>query len=193
MYFLLSHCIECFSTAAVLLPCFVLLHGCCFRRLSHTLWCYALALYWGTVYVLTGLPTIYFITFDLNIYLIPFAGFFNDLGNSILNMLLFIPMGLLLPTLNENCRNRKNVLIIGFWVSLGIEFGQLFTYRVSDINDLITNTLGNFLGYLLYTRFRPAPKAQLSGSELTVTAATAILAMFFLQQTLAGYLLRLTF
>ena len=190
MFFLLSNGIEILSTAAVLLPCFLLLHGCCFRNLCHTLWCYCLALYWGMVYSLVGLPTVQFMTFDVILYLIPFAGFINDLRNSILNIFLFLPMGLLLPLVCSSCRRFRQVLKIGFFTSLGIELAQLFTYRVTDINDLITNTLGTALGYLIYTQLsrQYTVKTQLSSLELATTAVVTVLSMFFLQQTMAGYL-----
>ena len=39
--------------------------------------------------------------------------------------------------------------LIVFLLSLGIELAQLLNYRVSDVDDLIMNTLGAFLGYAL--------------------------------------------
>ena len=38
----------------------------------------------------------------------------------------------------------------GFFLSLSIEFAQLATNRVSDIDDLLTNTLGAVSGYGLW-------------------------------------------
>ena len=29
---------------------------------------------------------------------------------------------------------------------------EIFTFRLTDVNDLITNTLGTTIGYLLYTK-----------------------------------------
>lgn len=67
-----------------------------------------------------------------------------------LNMLLFVPLGILLPLLWRSCRLYKTVAI-GFSLSLLIELSQLFNYRATDIDDLLMNTLGTLLGYLLYT------------------------------------------
>ena len=39
--------------------------------------------------------------------------------------------------------------------TLGHEYadGEIFTFRLTDVDDLITNTVGAFLGYYLYSRF----------------------------------------
>ena len=42
---------------------------------------------------------------------------------------------------------------MGFAVSLGIELLQLFTFRLTDIDDLITNTAGTVIGYEISRRF----------------------------------------
>ena len=193
MFFLLIQGVELLSTGVVLLPFFVFLHICYFRKAFHSLCCYALALYWGTIYALTGLPTIQFFIFDPYFYLIPFAGFFNDLANSILNILLFVPIGLLLPMLCNSCCRFKNIMIIGFLCSLTIELGQIFTYRVTDINDLITNAAGTALGYFLFNHISLTIKTQLSVKDLFITAAVSVLTMFFFQQALSSYVFCLIF
>lgn len=45
---------------------------------------------------------------------------------------------------------RKKVLMIGFCSSLFIETSQLFLRRGTDVDDLILNTLGVYLGLVLY-------------------------------------------
>ena len=37
--------------------------------------------------------------------------------------------------------------------SIIIEVSQLFNYRVTDIDDLITNTFGTIIGYLVWKTF----------------------------------------
>lgn len=70
--------------------------------------------------------------------------------SSILNILFFIPFGFLLPTLWENFRKFLPTVFLGFLFSLIIELGQLFTIRATDIDDLIMNTLGTILGFILF-------------------------------------------
>jgi len=68
-----------------------------------------------------------------------------------LNILLFIPLGFLLPLISTAHRQLKKLLFLGFGLSLTIEISQMFTrHRVSDLNDLIANTLGALLGYLCF-------------------------------------------
>lgn len=67
-----------------------------------------------------------------------------------LNALLFVPLGALLPLLFGSCRLCRTTAI-GFSLSLFIELSQLFNYRATDIDDLLMNTLGTILGYLIYT------------------------------------------
>ena len=68
---------------------------------------------------------------------------------------MFIPIGFLIKHL-WNFSNKKT-LILGFSISLFIEIVQLFLNRTSDIDDLILNTLGTYLGILLlnlYSRYK---------------------------------------
>ncbi len=67
----------------------------------------------------------------------------------ILNVLMFIPLGFTLPFLWKRA-NLIKVVLIGFLCTLFIEFVQGFMYRDSTIDDVVCNTLGALLGYLLY-------------------------------------------
>ena len=58
-------------------------------------------------------------------------------------------LGFILPLLWKEFRSRRAMCLTGFLMSLGIELAQLLNYRISDVDDLIMNTLGAFLGYAL--------------------------------------------
>lgn len=64
------------------------------------------------------------------------------------NIVMFIPIGFFIKLL-WNCSDKK-VVIHGFFISLFIEFTQIFIGRETDIDDLILNTLGTFIGLLIY-------------------------------------------
>lgn len=64
------------------------------------------------------------------------------------NIVLFIPYGFLLPILYKV--KGKYVVLLGLSLSLFIELFQLFLPRWTDIDDIILNTFGTFIGYLLY-------------------------------------------
>ena len=73
------------------------------------------------------------------------------------NVLAFVPVGILVPLLRPADRRPwLTVLVVGFGLSLAIEFGQLvgslivgFNYRQADVDDLIVNTVGAMAGYAL--------------------------------------------
>ena len=75
----------------------------------------------------------------------------NNLGpdgyrDVILNIVCFIPVGLLVGLLLEKYR-WVNALLAGLLVSLTIEFSQLIRHRgVFDVNDLFNNALGAVIG-----------------------------------------------
>jgi|GEM_PF-1829807 len=77
-----------------------------------------------------------------------------SLEEIILNILLFVPFGYLMPTIFKHARLIAVTSVWGFVVSLGIETTQLFTgLGIFDIDDLINNTLGTVCGYILFTFF----------------------------------------
>ena len=76
--------------------------------------------------------------------------------NVIGNILLFMPFGLLVTDMiKENCK-KYNVLvtmIITFLTSLAIEFIQMRIGRSFDVDDILLNTLGGVLGFLIFYLF----------------------------------------
>lgn len=68
--------------------------------------------------------------------------------NIVGNILLFIPIGILMPMLWKI--KDRYVILIGFLISLSIEITQLYLGRVTDIDDLILNTSGVIIGLLVY-------------------------------------------
>ena len=82
----------------------------------------------------------------------------QDLNTSILNILLLIPFGFGLPFIT-NFRMKK-IVVMGMLFSIIIEFLQLITgfmakitFRIADINDVIFNTVGVAIGYILFVGF----------------------------------------
>lgn len=87
--------------------------------------------------------------FNPNINLLPFQDGFRQ--DSVLNIVLFTPLGFFCPLISKRYRRVKNTVFTGFGLSLTIELAQLFTmYRATDIDDLITNTAGTLLGYVCF-------------------------------------------
>ena len=71
--------------------------------------------------------------------------------NIILNILLFVPFGILLPLYNKKINKLFKVVPIGFITSLLIEIIQYNTkFGIFEIDDVINNTFGVLIGYGLY-------------------------------------------
>jgi len=74
------------------------------------------------------------------------------------NVLVFVPLGPLLPlAAPRRCRSWRAILVTALAVTLTIELGQLtvslalgFAYRVTELDDVLLNTAGAMLGWLLW-------------------------------------------
>lgn len=176
--------VEALAAGIFLIPLFLHLQKVRGWNRKDTLWYLLFALYLSGVYDVAGLPNILYHRYVPRVNLEPFMYMFSDLGSSMLNVLLFIPMGFLLPVLWQKYRNMGQTLLTGLCSSVLIEGLQLFTFRATDINDLMTNTLGTLLGYAsariaicCFPGFAPCNKS----SELPLIVCSVLPVMFFLQ------------
>lgn len=66
-------------------------------------------------------------------------------------VLIFIPMGLILPLASDKTKKFWFVMLIGLFFSIGIEMLQYFTKTgITSVDDLILNLIGVALGYFSY-------------------------------------------
>lgn len=146
----------------ILLPCmlYVLIQTKGFHRRTnfiHMIWVFIFLYYVYLVLETTGIGTIWEIglypgmKLQEEINLIPFRDGISL--SMILNVVMFMPLGFLLPLLWKEYQSLVRTAIIGFCFSCGIEFCQLFNRRVSDVDDLLMNTLGAILGWLIWIVF----------------------------------------
>ena len=64
---------------------------------------------------------------------------------------MFIPVGIILPVCFRKLNNVFKVTLAAFGMTLFIELSQLLLYDHStDIDDLILNTTGAFIGAMIY-------------------------------------------
>ena len=87
--------------------------------------------------------------------LIPFVSIINKYQdwdiNFFGNIAMFIPVGLSFPFCYKQLNNIGKVTLAGVCYSLLIELSQMFVFgRGTDIDDLITNTLGALIGGAVY-------------------------------------------
>lgn len=68
-----------------------------------------------------------------------------------LNVLLFVPFGALLPCVAKPFRNPVATVFAGFLCSSFIETMQYITGRgLTEVDDVITNTMGAAFGYVIF-------------------------------------------
>lgn len=71
--------------------------------------------------------------------------------NLILNMLLFVPFGFLLPFYSDKLKKMYKVLLIGLGFTLLIEIIQyLSRFGIFEIDDVFDNTVGVLIGYSIF-------------------------------------------
>lgn len=118
-------------------------------------------LYISLVFDITGSGTVYDISMrglfinpnQLNLK--PFSHHIDLIGY-IENVIMFMPLGFLIPFFINKKHILAEVCIIfsyGLIFSVLIELSQLLNIRATDVDDLIMNTLGATLGYFSYLIF----------------------------------------
>ena len=89
------------------------------------------------------------------VYLFDYPIFREALINFIGNTAMFIPLGIVWPSVFKKLDTHGKVIAAGVGYSLLIEIFQLpFFDRVSDIDDLLLNSLGFLMGYGIYLLVR---------------------------------------
>lgn len=134
--------------AALLLAMYALKkrRGISWRYLAELAFC----VYMASLLKLTGIFSMQYSLAGIKSYnLVPFIG--SAFVPVLLNFLLFLPYGFLLPLVFPSRKwTWKKLLCIGAGTSLCIEVLQLFGGRYAEIDDVILNTLGALSGYLIY-------------------------------------------
>lgn len=129
---------------------------------------------------------------ERTISIIPFKSLLDMINNNISvtrilenilgNIAIFIPFGLLLPIVQKD--KSKKIILYGLITSVLIEIIQyVFALGSSDIDDLMLNTLGTVIGYLLYKIIHKKARAD------TLTAISIIV----LVTVLGGFALGILF
>lgn len=202
MVYLLSFGIECFSSLIFVIPAVLLLQHTLFKQHSFRKFIMLLlfALYLAAVFSVTGIPTAGTLKIDFNFNFIPFLDIVNSpaayIKNTVLNIILFMPLGFLLPAVWKDYRSFKTTVWTGFAVSVMIEVFQIFTFRATDIDDLITNTLGAILGYYISKLFSfklpldilESDRAASKKREPVIILTAVLLIKFFLQSLVSNAL-----
>ena len=85
-----------------------------------------------------------------------------------------------------------SLALMGFIVTSLIEISQIFTFRTSDINDIITNTVGTIIGYFIVHRitdnFTKRIYSNSKMGDFYIICVSVALIMFFLQPFISSLL-----
>lgn len=156
---LLSIGIDCISSIIFVIPAVIILRYVIIRQRNFKQFIAVLifALYSIAVFSVVGVPMVGTFKVDFSFNLIPLIDIVNSplgyIKNTILNIILFIPLGFSVPAIWKNYRSIKTMFFMGLALSVSIEILQIFTFRLTDIDDLITNTAGSVIGYCISKRF----------------------------------------
>ena len=136
----------------------------CKLSIEHIVTVYIFVYYLTAVLSFTGIPSISDIVHNRfgiitsrglifppdEINLIPFLWITEGVRPYIENILLFMPLGFMLPCIWKKYEVLWKTALSGIAFSLIIELSQMFNNRVTDIDDLLTNTLGAFIGWVIF-------------------------------------------
>jgi len=162
---LTGYAIFCTLILCVLFQAFILRKVEKENEVKNSIWhlvgVYIFLIYIAFIYILTGLGTIWDIIFygglsqTAEIYWIPFGTFEMEFAASnirsyLLNIIMMVPFGFMSALIWPSFRTFKKTVLTGFVFSLIIEISQLFNFRATTTDDLIMNTVGVIIGYLVF-------------------------------------------
>lgn len=184
---ILSTLVEVAAAAIPLTPLLLACNARYFHSGKRTAVYLLFALYLAAVCALVGLPNICYVRLDLHLNLIPFRGLGNDLKNFCLNIMLFIPLGIFLPCLWRRYRSLEKTALHGLCVSAVVEILQIFTFRATDVDDLLSNVMGTVLGFFIgkaLIRLFQIPGRE--DKDLRVLYILVLAVAFFIQPVLSN-------
>lgn len=186
---ILFMCLDAAFASIALLPLYLILNRQYLHSRRKTLYYFLFSLYLCAVYSVVGLPNITYIRLDFHFNFTPFAYMFSDYVNSLLNVALFIPLGIFLSVFWNAFRPLLRTTLFGFCTSLLIELLQIFTFRATDVNDLMTNTLGTIVGWCIgqiLLKLLPRIKPSWKTTEVYLVCSVSFCVMFFIQPFLSN-------
>lgn len=105
--------------------------------------------YIAEIFAVTGIPSVWRLNADLSVNLVPFDALHTSPIQYCLNIILFIPLGILAPLIWHKFGRLRMILLLGGGLSCFIEFMQMFNFRATDVDDLIANTAGAVIGFMI--------------------------------------------
>lgn len=192
-------CVNTFAAYIGVIPIIIILQ-IFFRKYKlpkrHQFGLYLYVLVICTILMSSDTPSLYQINFYPSFNFIPFYGFMDNLSHYIQSFFIYIPFGLLLPTLWKQFQPLKKVFLYTLLFSLLIEVSQIFCIAntaITDVTDIIMNILGSMLGYCIFLlvqnlRFMERMHSQTNNSHRRKLAKQEIY-IYFLASWLVTFLI----
>lgn len=184
--------IEIIAASVFVIPIFCIYEKVFFHSMKRTFAYIIFGFYLTAVLALVGFPNITSININYSVNIIPFTDMVSDFTNAYLNVLLFVPFGFFLPILWSEFRNIKRAVLMGAVSTFIIETVQIFTFRATDINDIITNIIGTIIGYFtakwITKNFTQHTALHTKIKDFYIICGTVMLIMFLLQPFVSSLL-----
>lgn len=153
-------CVNTFAAYIGVIPFLIILQLFCRKyklpkRHQFGLYLYALAICFILMY--SDTPSLYQLDFYPVFNFIPFYDFSNNFSHYFQGFLMFVPFGLLLPTLWKQFQPAKTTIYYALLFSVLIEISQVFclaTTATTDITDVIMNFFGTATGYIIFLQVK---------------------------------------
>lgn len=116
-----------------------------------------------------------------SVNLIPFSGSLILSSENILNLVIFVPLGVYAGILFERWIPGKKLLF--FFLLSSIVEGLQYILRIGafDVTDIIANTLGGIIGLLIYSAIEKAVNNSVKAQKIVnIIAATGTVLMILL-------------
>ena len=192
MYRIYGALIEMLAAAVFIIPLWCIYQKLLFHSWKRTMIYMVFGFYLTALFALVGFPNVTFLKIDFTVNILPFVDMVADFKNACLNILLFVPFGFFLPIAWDRFRKIENAAVMGLIASLCMELSQIFTLRTTDINDLITNTIGTIIGYLIARwmtdKFTRRILLHAKISDFYRICGTVAVIMFFFQPFISSWL-----
>lgn len=153
-------CVNTFAAYIGVVPFLIILQLFC-RKYKlpkrHQLGLYLYALAICLILMYSDTPSIYQIDFNPVFNFIPFYDFGINFSHYIQGFLIYVPIGLLLPTLWKQFQPAKTTFFYSLLFSILIELSQIFclaTTATTDITDVIMNFFGTLTGYFIFLQVK---------------------------------------
>lgn len=192
MYRIYSVLIGSIAAAFFLIPIWCIYYKLRLHSWKRTMVYMVFGLYLTALLALVGFPSVTSLKIDVAVNIVPFVDMASDGIHACLNILLFVPFGFFLPIVWDTFRTIKNIALMGLLTTLFIELSQIFTFRTTDVNDIITNTLGTIVGYVIArwitNKFTKRIVFHSKTCDFYVICGTVVLVMFFFQPFISSLL-----